>query len=528
MFDKNDPLISAVKKVMETNAAEREAVKSVNEKFGIQDRKVLPRERQVEWEAAYKTVLSEDIEALEEAGKDKFANAQKMPYIAKKGKKKVPLTPMPNAPLKPAKDKFANAVKLEEEPTDTEKGTVPKTPKERLLAKMHGSKKHITHGDVLKARGIFEDETPMTKMGIKKPDYAPAGTTPDYAKTKEQTPNRADKTSMPAGTVKRSIKESTFKKIWSSYVANQLDEKIHPSKYSKKQDALAGTAGNKEVIDGPDLEHIRKHGGKHIGEAAKARSDYGLGATSGDKNGAANRAKIDTAMEPVVNTVKAVTPGASALDKATKGDYKGAAGDLALDAVGGAVLGGAVRGGKALYRYAKGGKAASGTEKVAAGVTKALPTPAKAVSPAAREGGSAVPAVVKKSNVPSTAVSAGSTAAKTGKSKLLGRLGKAAVATAVGGAMYGLSNKNSPDSAEATTKQPLGNGSSGSTPAKSGSGSSSKSSDKPSGTVTKKKMMLKPKRQRPETRDERDNTIGRTGRPTKGRGGITTGTTIRK
>ena len=220
MFDKNDPLIDAVKKVMETNAAEREAEKSVNEKFGIQDRKVLPRERQVEWEATYKSVLSEGVEALDEAGKDKFANAQKMPYIVKKGEKKLPLTPMPNAPLKPAKDKFANAVKLEE----GEKGTIPKTPKERLLAKMHGSKKHITHGDVLKARGIFEDETPMTRMGIKKPDYAPAGTTPDYAKTKEQTPNRADKTSMPAGTLKKSIKENSITSIQEEISYNLAEE----------------------------------------------------------------------------------------------------------------------------------------------------------------------------------------------------------------------------------------------------------------------------------------------------------------
>ena len=67
MFDKNDPLIDAVKKVMQTNAAEREAEKSVNEKFGIQDRKALPHEYMGEWNAEYKSVLSEGIEALDEA-----------------------------------------------------------------------------------------------------------------------------------------------------------------------------------------------------------------------------------------------------------------------------------------------------------------------------------------------------------------------------------------------------------------------------------------------------------------------------
>lgn len=321
MFDKNDPLIDAVKKVMQINAAEREAEKSVNEKFGIQDRNALPHEYMGEWNAEYKSVLSEGIEALDEAAlpkppetvkavkalgpaererraalhaaesarhegvyakydsqgkqgtraaqkalensthhsemaeryrdpkshfenlknrerdfadggihvykeealdeadKDKFAGAQKMPYIIKKGVKKLPLTPMPNA-TKPPKDKFANGVKLEE----GEEGTVPKTPKERILAKKFGSKKHITHGDVLKGRGIFEDETPMTKMGITKPDYAPAGTTPDYAKTKEQTPNSAAKTSLPAGTLKKSIKENSLTSIQEEISYNLAEE----------------------------------------------------------------------------------------------------------------------------------------------------------------------------------------------------------------------------------------------------------------------------------------------------------------
>jgi hypothetical protein len=50
------------------------------------------------------------------------------------------------------------------------------------------------------------DTTSPSAMGIKKPDYAPAGTTPAYAKSKEQTVNRAAKTSLPPGTVAKSIK----------------------------------------------------------------------------------------------------------------------------------------------------------------------------------------------------------------------------------------------------------------------------------------------------------------------------------
>lgn len=64
MLNKNDPLIGAVQEVMKKNQAEREAVKLVNEKFGVTDRKALPHEKQSAWDAAYKTVLSEGAEAL--------------------------------------------------------------------------------------------------------------------------------------------------------------------------------------------------------------------------------------------------------------------------------------------------------------------------------------------------------------------------------------------------------------------------------------------------------------------------------
>lgn len=66
MLNKNDPLIGPVLEVMKRNQAEREAVKTVNEKFGIQDRKALPHEYQGEWDAAYQLVLSEGVEALDE------------------------------------------------------------------------------------------------------------------------------------------------------------------------------------------------------------------------------------------------------------------------------------------------------------------------------------------------------------------------------------------------------------------------------------------------------------------------------
>jgi hypothetical protein len=73
MLNNKDPLIAAVQKVMQDSYAERNAVKVVNEKFGVVDRRVLPHERQGEWDAAYKTVLSEGVKALDE----KLSPAQK-------------------------------------------------------------------------------------------------------------------------------------------------------------------------------------------------------------------------------------------------------------------------------------------------------------------------------------------------------------------------------------------------------------------------------------------------------------------
>lgn len=66
MFNKNDPLIGAVQEVMKRNQAERDATKSVNEKFGIEDRKALPHEKYGEWDAAYNKILTEGVESLSE------------------------------------------------------------------------------------------------------------------------------------------------------------------------------------------------------------------------------------------------------------------------------------------------------------------------------------------------------------------------------------------------------------------------------------------------------------------------------
>lgn len=88
MINNKDPLIAAVQKVMQDSYAERNAVKVVNEKFGVVDRRVLPRERQGEWDAAYQTVLSEGVEALNEKSDIDHPNKKKLDVASANGEKK--------------------------------------------------------------------------------------------------------------------------------------------------------------------------------------------------------------------------------------------------------------------------------------------------------------------------------------------------------------------------------------------------------------------------------------------------------
>lgn len=188
MLNKKDPLISAVQKIMQNNQSERDAVRLVNEKFGVTDRKALPHNRQAEWDAAYKSVLSEGAQSLNE---------------------KVEMT----------KKQFAN---LDGDPKFTAND-------------LHHARKG-THVKKAAAGKLEEDETSPSSMGIKKPDYAPAGTTPEYAKPTTQTVNRAEKTSMPAGTVKESVMKKVMQK---------LEEKKLTSAEKSKREEIASAMEKK-------------------------------------------------------------------------------------------------------------------------------------------------------------------------------------------------------------------------------------------------------------------------------------------
>jgi hypothetical protein len=307
MLNKNDPLIGAVQEVMKKNQAERDAVNLVNEKFGVEDRKALPRENQAAWDAAYKTVLTEGVEALDELAPDTLMNYRNKRRIqvgatlrnmAKNWETKKTGEGASNFIKNSAEKaaKHAKMIKLAGDKIEGKKGVVAaKRPKKRLeeeeldeekikmygipnkvkpkgrggklrkgeqkaidvtnaffgrmdalkkgnvkaagnvtkaqIKKMHSEENDIDHpnkrkldvaepygdltsADFKKLRSMKEsDVTTPSSMNIKKPDYAPAGTTPDYAKDKEQTVNRRVKTSLPAGTIKEAVVNKIMKKL---------------------------------------------------------------------------------------------------------------------------------------------------------------------------------------------------------------------------------------------------------------------------------------------------------------------------
>lgn len=260
MLNKNDPLISAVQQVMQQSNAEREAVKVVNEYFGIEDRKALPHERQGQWNAAYQQVLSEGVEALDEAN---FPGApsvkmprsmqgnkhtqtynslhSKLKSLADSGKintpdgkkqasahidaiqnlvdKHLPGNPVPSKKTWLGEDSSLAAEtppykKVTQKDVLFRRGVLkkhPTQPHKHVLAKEQAAPKVDPHGG---------DQTKPSEIK-KGPDYAPAGTIPDYAKPKTQTVNRAEKTSLPSGTMKEE-KENKFAKVMREFKKRKL------------------------------------------------------------------------------------------------------------------------------------------------------------------------------------------------------------------------------------------------------------------------------------------------------------------
>ena len=84
-------------------------------------------------------------------------------------------------PKQPAPKADPAAVLAAKKMAEEAEGTVPKTPREKELAAKHGNKKLITHGDVMKARGIHREEVEQADEehgGVK---HLPAKTSPALA-----------------------------------------------------------------------------------------------------------------------------------------------------------------------------------------------------------------------------------------------------------------------------------------------------------------------------------------------------------
>ena len=260
MLNKKDPLIDAIQQVMQSNQADRDAVKAVNEKFGIQDRRVLPRERQGEWDAAYQTVLSEGVEALDEK-----VNMTKKQFANLDGKPGFTGADLAHARAGTHKKKAA-AGELEEAEKKM-KGDDPCWDNYEMI----GMKKGKGGKSVPNCVPVKEQDysaTQPSKMGLK-PDYAPAGATPDYAKSKEQTVNRAAKTSLPAGTMKEE---------------EQIDEKAPPGakyermvKHIKSKMAKGGLTKKEKSIAYATAWKAKK---KDVNEGFNGRHDSSVNASA--------------------------------------------------------------------------------------------------------------------------------------------------------------------------------------------------------------------------------------------------------
>lgn len=170
MLNKKDPLIESVQKIMKENEIRRAVTNNLNEELGIQSINNLPHELHEK----YTAILEQNITA------------------ALLGEK-----------VEMSKQQFAG---LDGDPKFTGK--------DLALARQGHHKKLAAAGKLEEQDPYGADTTSPSSMGIKKPDYAKG--TPDYVKDKEQTVNRAEKTSLPPGTIKE----------------QQLDE-LSPARYAR-------------------------------------------------------------------------------------------------------------------------------------------------------------------------------------------------------------------------------------------------------------------------------------------------------
>lgn len=350
MLNKNDPLIGAVQEVMKRNQAERDATKLVNEKFGITDRKALPREKQGEWDAAYKSVLNES----DDMGPVKKKENAKL-YKHKTSGKEI------SAVKHPGKDWELSEDNMTLHPNQQKLDLNKNKKLDSQDFKMLRAKKPMEEENVPKTDPYAEQQAGSIST-VSKPK--PTSVTPadQSALTKKiQSVVKEAKAANPYAIGMAAVKKSTG------------DEPPMEKKNIMKAHDIAKKIIAKKLEEGFNNRHslsVTASAEKQtVAEQMKARSDYGVGAIPAPKNAAARRSEIDKKMQPVADTVLPFVPGIgtakSVYDYATG---KQGALDTAID-VGASVLGPLAKGAYKAYKYARGAKnvanAATDASKVA-------------------------------------------------------------------------------------------------------------------------------------------------------------------
>lgn len=130
--------------------------------------------------------LLDAVTAINQKSREAFvAEQQAMQAKAMAKQIKMP-SPAQGKADKPAHDKAASMAKVKV--AESAEGSTPKTPREKELAAMHGHKKKITFGDVLKARGVkMKEETEQIEEMDKSHDNGP------FAKEHQAKPTTAAK-----------------------------------------------------------------------------------------------------------------------------------------------------------------------------------------------------------------------------------------------------------------------------------------------------------------------------------------------
>ena len=124
MFNKKDPLIDSVMGVMKQNQAQREAVKAVNETFGVTDRRQLSRQDQQKYDAAVAQKLDEALQGNQhkiDANKNGKVDAQDFKLL-RKSKGSMEEGKMKDiATAQAEKERLAKMKEMKEDAEDTKK-----------------------------------------------------------------------------------------------------------------------------------------------------------------------------------------------------------------------------------------------------------------------------------------------------------------------------------------------------------------------------------------------------------------------